>query len=121
MVSGVNTSKFTKVLEGKSGVEGVKFRPGGFRPFLGAAVSKLARRLFGDAVLIKPSPKKIDAFLRDRLPASDEWPCCLAGCELGKRSPQRLCGICGGESEVGDPAVQVARSNRKARPCGTGG
>ena len=67
----------------------MKFRPGGFRPFLGPAVSKLARRLFGDAVLIKPSPKKVEAFLRDRLPAPDEWPCCLAGCELGKRSPQR--------------------------------
>jgi len=45
VVAGVQTHKFVRVLEGQSGVFGVKFRPGGFRPFLGAPVSKLADRL----------------------------------------------------------------------------
>jgi len=42
LVAGVPTGKFTRRLEGKGRVLGTKFRPGGFRPFLGRAVSGLA-------------------------------------------------------------------------------
>jgi hypothetical protein len=33
-IGGVNTGKSSHVLEGRSGVFGIKFRPGGFRPFM---------------------------------------------------------------------------------------
>jgi AraC-like DNA-binding protein len=45
VVSGVHTCKFSRVLEGKGQVFGVKFQPGGFRPFLDYPVSKLADRI----------------------------------------------------------------------------
>ena len=54
VVSGVQTRKFSRVLEGKAQVFGVKFRVGAFRPFFGGAVGKLAnrvvagRRVFGE-------------------------------------------------------------------------
>ncbi len=53
-VSGVSTRKFTRVLAGKGRAFGVKFRPGGFRPFVRQAVSSLTGRIvpahdiFGD-------------------------------------------------------------------------
>jgi AraC-like DNA-binding protein len=56
VVSGVQTRKFSRVIEGCSQVFGVKFRAGGFRPFLGDAVSTLAdrvvpaRKIFGKEV-----------------------------------------------------------------------
>jgi AraC-like DNA-binding protein len=40
-IQGVHTGRFTRVLEGEGAVFGVKFRPGGFRPFFGRAVSEL--------------------------------------------------------------------------------
>jgi len=87
-VQGVPRSKFTVTLEGRSSVFGVKFRPGGFRPFYGAAVSKLAgervaaRAFFGDEVLglaevllgSAEDEEKLHAanvFLRARLPEPD--------------------------------------------------
>ncbi|MFZ3264647.1 MAG: AraC family transcriptional regulator [Terriglobales bacterium] len=54
VVAGVQTHKFSRLLQGEARVFGVKFRPGGFRPFYRAAVSKLADRIipagrvFGD-------------------------------------------------------------------------
>ena len=42
---GLARGKFVRMLEGKSGVFGVKFRPGGFFPFLGKPVSLLADRI----------------------------------------------------------------------------
>jgi AraC-like DNA-binding protein len=44
VVAGVQTHKFSRLLEGQGRVFGVKFRPGGFRPFLEIPVSKLADR-----------------------------------------------------------------------------
>ncbi|WP_232668561.1 helix-turn-helix domain-containing protein [Pseudonocardia sp. TRM90224] len=43
-VHGVCSGHVTKVLEGRRRVLGVTFRPGGFRPFLGSAVSALTDR-----------------------------------------------------------------------------
>ena len=54
-IGGVHTGLFTRHLEGKGRVLGVKFRPGGFRPFYGRAVSELTDRMvplqevFGEA------------------------------------------------------------------------
>jgi AraC-like DNA-binding protein len=45
VVSGVQTCKFSRLLVGQARVFGVKFRPGGFRPFLDGTVSKLADRV----------------------------------------------------------------------------
>lgn len=43
-IHGIHGGRFTSVLEGRGGVFGVKFRPGGFRPFLGRSVSTLRDR-----------------------------------------------------------------------------
>jgi AraC-like DNA-binding protein len=90
VVGGVSTRKFSRVLKGKSGVFGVKFKPGGFRPFLKPAVATLlnsiipARRVFGeDAARLEGdwdslawrANKMVDvanAFFRSRLPQPDE-------------------------------------------------
>lgn len=44
LVHGVGTSRFTRVVEGTGRVVGVKFRPGGFRPFVDRPVSTLTNR-----------------------------------------------------------------------------
>jgi AraC-like DNA-binding protein len=44
-VFGVNTGRFSRVLEGKSGVFGIRFRPGGFRPFMKAPAASLLNRI----------------------------------------------------------------------------
>jgi AraC-like DNA-binding protein len=41
-IFGVHTARYTRVLEGEGCVFGVKFRPGGLRPFLGRSVSTIA-------------------------------------------------------------------------------
>lgn len=43
-IQGVHTGRFTRTLEGEGCVFGVKFRPGGFRPFFGRSVSLLRNR-----------------------------------------------------------------------------
>jgi AraC-like DNA-binding protein len=56
-ISGVSTGKFSRRLEGWSRVFGVKFKPGGFRTFLGEAMSTItdcvlpAQQVFGPSVL----------------------------------------------------------------------
>ncbi len=50
-VAGVPRGRFTEVLQGAGRVYGVRFRPGGFRPFLGASVSSITDRFVAvDAV-----------------------------------------------------------------------
>jgi AraC-like DNA-binding protein len=44
-VAGMHTARFSTTLEGESRVFGIKFRPGGFRPFLGSSVGALANRV----------------------------------------------------------------------------
>ncbi|MFF1836130.1 DUF6597 domain-containing transcriptional factor [Streptomyces sp. NPDC058231] len=57
-VAGVGLGLFSQTLEGRGRVCGVKFRPGGFRPFAPAhPVSHWSgRRLMADEVLAAPSP-----------------------------------------------------------------
>jgi AraC-like DNA-binding protein len=88
-VAGVHTAKFTRLLEGRSHVFGIKFTPGGFRFFLDAPVSSLANRIvpvhsvFGhdidalEAVLIssRAEDEMVEAandFFRQRVPAATE-------------------------------------------------
>jgi len=87
LVAGVATGRWTRLLEGDSYAFGVKFRPGGLRPFLGHAVSGLTDRqlplaeVFGDdgglAARIEACADEhamialVRAFLLERLPAPD--------------------------------------------------
>jgi AraC-like DNA-binding protein len=88
VVSGVQTCKFSRVLEGQARVFGVKFRPGGFRPFLESPVSKLAdrvvpaNRIFGrdleplEAIVLSSGKeddkvRAVDDFFRARAPKRD--------------------------------------------------
>jgi AraC-like DNA-binding protein len=53
-IYGVHTGRFTRVLQGRGQVFGIKFKAAGFQPFFGAPVSRLVNRslpatdLFGD-------------------------------------------------------------------------
>jgi AraC-like DNA-binding protein len=69
MVGGVFTEKFSRVLEGRSQVFGIKFKPGGFRPFLKAPVSSLANRMVPVNSIFG---KDADALEEVLLSASDE-------------------------------------------------
>jgi AraC-like DNA-binding protein len=88
-VWGISTVKFSRMLEGKSHVFGIKFTPGGFFPFLGRAVSLLANRsiaigqVFGneanalEKIILETKDENemkaaADAFLLDRRPQPDE-------------------------------------------------
>lgn len=99
-VSGVYTDKFVRTLEGKSHVFGIKFNPGGFRPFLKAPAIKLANstipasRIFGEeikalqAVLTSScqEAKKMEVtseFFRARMPEPDD-KIVLAGQLVGR-------------------------------------
>jgi AraC-like DNA-binding protein len=88
-VAGVHTTKFTRRLEGRSHAFGIKFTPGGFRPFLNAPVSSLAdrtvpvREIFGgeidplDTILSTSEDEEVsiaaaNAFFSARNPPHDE-------------------------------------------------
>ena len=87
-IMGVLTGRFTRELEGQGRAFGVKFRPAGFHPFLGAPVSTLTDRraavseVFGPAgddlvadLLAAPGDPELaataEAFLLARLPGPD--------------------------------------------------
>lgn len=88
-VAGIAGGRFTRVLTGAGRVFGVKFRPGGFQPFLRGPVSRLGGRevpladVFGTAgtrlvravlAAAGDTPARValaEAFLRERLPAPD--------------------------------------------------
>lgn len=87
-IQGVVTGRFTRLLEGTGRVFGVKFRPAGFRPFLGSPLSALADRTLPVAAVFGPDGEALverilaleddariveaaDAFLLERLPPPD--------------------------------------------------
>jgi AraC-like DNA-binding protein len=87
-IYGVHTARYTRLLEGKSFAFGVKFRAGGFQPFLGASVASIAdlrvplESLFGtDGLALAAAVRSCqdadamvaaaEKFLLDRLPARD--------------------------------------------------
>ncbi|XXF75242.1 helix-turn-helix transcriptional regulator [Myxococcaceae bacterium GXIMD 01537] len=88
-VTGVQSRRFRKKLQGQSRVFGIKFRPAAFQPVLGAPLSRLTdrtvslRSVFGpdsdalrDAILAEPDARQSAAraqdFLRPRLPPMPE-------------------------------------------------
>jgi AraC-like DNA-binding protein len=87
-IYGVVKGRFTRVIEGKGRVFGIKFRPGGFYPFLKSPISRLTNRIvsLGDvfgaggealesSVLAKRSERAMVAvaedFLRQQSPQRD--------------------------------------------------
>lgn len=76
-VNGVVSGYQIKVLEGTDHVFGVAFRPGCFRPFLGAPVSTItdkvvpAADVFGEDVPERPDKETVEEFLLTRLPEPD--------------------------------------------------
>lgn len=77
MVHGVSSRHQTKVLEGRGGRFGVAFRPGAFRPFLGASVSTITDRsipaaeVFGGALPDPVEVATVEEFLMAHLPEPD--------------------------------------------------
>jgi AraC-like DNA-binding protein len=84
-VTGVTTGRFSQLLQGAGQVFGVKFKPGGFRPFIEDAVSTLTNRSIpAGAVLafahkLSPEPagdthmvERVEAVLSCHLPRKDE-------------------------------------------------
>jgi len=88
-IAGVSTAKFSRMLQGCSRVFGVKFRPGGFRPFVAQPVSVFTDRVFaieevfGEAaagldrrVLAHTDHQAVvaalESFLRERRPLPDD-------------------------------------------------
>jgi AraC-like DNA-binding protein len=95
-VTGVQTGRFTRRLEGRGRAFGIKFRAGAFRPWLGQPVSVLTDRvqpaaaLFGEAAADalaslathEDEAANVDAacrFLADHLPAEPDPQAVLAG------------------------------------------
>ena len=88
VVAGVQTRMFSRLLEGQSQVFGIKFKPGGFRPFLKLPVSEIADRtvpvdsILGNvdalqAVVLSDcvEDEKVQAaneFFHNRIPKQDE-------------------------------------------------
>lgn len=76
-VNGVCSSFQIKVLEGRNHVFGVAFRPGCFRPFLGASVATItdqvipAADVFGPDLPTTVDVATVDAFLLNHLPDDD--------------------------------------------------
>jgi len=91
-IAGVATGKFTRILQGKGGVLGIKFRPGAFYPFVKVPVSEFTGKTFCPWEILDVDRETIEnleelifsqtndergidyaeAFLRERLPEPDE-------------------------------------------------
>jgi AraC-like DNA-binding protein len=76
-VRGVSSGHQVRVLEGCSGVFGVAFRPGCFRPFLGSSVAAITDRSIDACTVFAAEPahpvdaEAVDRFLRAHLPPQD--------------------------------------------------
>ena len=76
LVRGPERGHVVRVLEGRSRVFGVTFRPGCFRPFLGTSVSTITGRALPASAVFGPGlppgdQQEVEKFLRARLPAPD--------------------------------------------------
>ena len=138
-VAGVSLGMFTEVLEDRHVVFGVRFRPGGFRPFLGSSVSTISGRFLpiGDVfgppgvalerpVVEAPSTAEmvtlVEAFLSARIPPPD--PDRRAGRRDGGRRRGRLdahpaCRVAG--TLVGTVGVRTVRKTAALRRVRRGG
>lgn len=93
LVHAISRAEFVRRLEGRGQVIGVKFRPAGFRPFLGAPVSTIAGRtlpattLFGDAVeRVASRVRGLDDF-DDAVPVVDDFVASLDRSPLPMTTP----------------------------------
>lgn len=110
-IAGVHTERFSRSLEGESSAFGIKFRPGGFRPFLGSSVSAIANRtvpireVFGESAVpweadmlsLQDDDAQIaaaSAFLRARQPAPD------ANVALATRLVEQIFKASGDETQI---------------------
>ncbi len=89
LLGGVNTKKFSRMLEGRSRVLGAKFRPGGLRPFVAQPVRAFTNKVFALSDIFGAAAEGLDrralahadhaaaiaaveSFLRDLHPRWDE-------------------------------------------------
>ncbi len=70
-VNGVATARFTRLLEGKSQVFGIKFKPGGFHPILGKPLSTITNRSLPGRRLLGPVAGQLETLTSQ---ASGEAP-----------------------------------------------
>lgn len=117
---GVSRGRFSRVLEGEGEVFGIKFRPGGFRPFVTWPVTRITERVLplaelGDAwadledrVLSVDGDEArvatVEAFLRSRRPVRD--PLAETAAALVER-------ICEGEPRRVEDLVRIARTSER--------
>ncbi len=125
-IAGVHTARFSTTLEGASRVFGIKFRPGGFRPFFGSSVGALANRIvpveqvFGGGArewklimsALEEDGSLMDAaseFLQARLPAAD------ANVALASRLVELISMAAEGESAIRSVHELALRSGMSQR------
>jgi len=70
-VNGVATGRFVRLLEGKSQVFGIKFKPGGFHPILGRPLATITNRRLAARRLLGPMADQLEALT---VQASSEAP-----------------------------------------------
>lgn len=85
-VQGLHTGRFTRVLEGSGGVFGIKFRPGGFHPFLRKPVSTLRNRSLALCDVLGASGEALEAAVLSQ--SSDAGQVEAASAFLGSCLPQ---------------------------------
>lgn len=84
-VHGVHSGRFARVLEGKGCVFGVKFRPGGLRPFLQGSVSALRNRSLSLEEVFGAAAAGLEAAVFNA--GTDEERVAVAGDFLAARLP----------------------------------
>ncbi|WP_426165251.1 AraC family transcriptional regulator [Pseudoduganella sp. R-34] len=77
-VYGVHTARYTKLLAGQGFAFGIKFRPGGFRPFFGRAVAELSDRRVALAQLFGAGGEQLTQQLRACATSADAAPSAMA-------------------------------------------
>jgi AraC-like DNA-binding protein len=77
-VYGVHTARYTKQLAGQGFAFGIKFRPGGFRPFFGSAVAEIADRRVGLAQLFGTDGAALTRQVRACAASADTAPAAMA-------------------------------------------
>jgi AraC-like DNA-binding protein len=77
-VYGVRTARYTKQLAGQGFAFGIKFRPGGFRPFFGSAVAEIVDRRVGLAQLFGTDGAALTRQVRACAAAEDTAPAAMA-------------------------------------------
>lgn len=99
-LGGVNTGKFTRHLQGRGSVVGVKFAAGAFRPFLRASVSTLRNRIVAARTVFTQDAEDLAARFHASSTAADEEPAEFAA--VADLLRQHL--------PLDDPAALLARS-----------